>query len=131
MRMCEDHWAQLRAEVNKIGLGSLISEGGEEATKKMVAGLTEGPSIDNFDPLLQAHNAIMSNVMHLCSANGGQASVMELMSVRPDGGEWCPLCYINQQHYEACEDPHCDFTFDNWIGHAVAEQLQLWESLKA
>jgi hypothetical protein len=131
MRMCADHWGMLRAAVDATGLGTLVSEDGEEAMKKMVTGMQEGPTIDNFDPLVQAHNALLSNVMKLCMENGGQNSVAELMGLSPPGEwcQWCPLCYINEQHEQACEDPDCTFTFDDWCTRAAQEQLTAWKEL--
>ena len=129
MRMCEDHWQKLRDAVDATGLGTLVSEGGQEAMMKMVAGLQEGPSIDNFDPLMQAHNAIMANTMTICQERGGQASVAELMGAY--GDDWCPLCYINEQHNQACEEEGCTYTFDSWCIYAAEEQLKLWKELSS
>lgn len=131
MKFCTQHWDALRQAIQDVGLSTLVAEDGREAMAKMVGSLNDGVSIDNFDPLMQAHNTIMSNALHLCNQNGGEQSTLELMGVL-SGVDWCPLCYLNAQHKLACEEgENCTFSYDRWVEYAAKDQLSTWQGLKA
>lgn len=55
MKFCQAHWDLLRTKIDEAGLSAFIADGGEAVAKRMVDG--------GFEPLLGAHNAIMSNAL--------------------------------------------------------------------
>jgi hypothetical protein len=131
----------LRAAVEARGLNALVADTGEEVMGKLASEINEGPSIDNFDPLMGAHNAILSNAIEM-----GGLSVL--------AGEVCPLCWLNEQSKEAwehardvdglqpgdkcpCPDPECTVVFpeepmsyDVWIDRAADDMVVAWQEMK-
>jgi len=74
--------------------------------------------VDNFDPLMGAHWAIIGNL----STNNPGVLFM-------DG---CPLCYANRAHLEGCSDPTCTDRatyYDSWIERAADDQVDAWKSI--
>lgn len=124
MKFCGTHWGALRAAIDNRGLSSLIPESGDEAVGKLVNQVEDGPRIDNFDPLMGAHNAIVANVMGLI----GIAALFP----NDDGSERCPLCYLNADHEKYCAYSQCGLArvngYDVWIDNAADEQLAVWKS---
>lgn len=128
MRMCMDHWGQLRAAIDQRGLSSLIAQGGEAAAKNLACELTDGPTIDNFDPLMAAHNAIFSNATTVAVDAVGKAGLFELMS-DDNEGKGCPICFLNAKHKAACGDAGCIFGYDEWIDRAADDALAAWKAM--
>jgi hypothetical protein len=107
MRFCADHWASLRAAIDERGLDHLISDGGPELMRRTVDQLKGDDSLNSFDPLMAAHNMILSNVIN--------AAGLVIFTPNPDGSERCPLCYLNQNcncPEENCADKWVDFAAD-------------------
>lgn len=120
------HWNALRQEVDRRGLSALIPESGEQAAKQMVDGHEHGTTIDNFDPLMGCHNAILANAMGVLG--------VEILNVGPNDEHLCPLCELNRLH-EGCEDTTCwaygrEDPYNEWIKRAVDDAVEVWESLK-
>lgn len=108
MQFCQAHWDTLRTAISDAGLAGLVAESGEQAASQLMRAETEEASIDNFDPLMQAHLMILD---HAAKLAGWGVLFM-------DG---CPLCEMNKVHAEGCKDPACgrlDY-FDDWIDYAV------------
>lgn len=103
VKFCAEHWADLKAKVDAAGLSSFISNGGEEAAKRMVE--------NGFDPLMGAHNALVSNAMSTAG--------LAIMMPNDDGTDRCPLCFLINgcpcAEGEAC-------SYRTWMDRAVAEQ---------
>lgn len=98
MKMCADHWSKLRNAIDARGLAGLIPKSGEEAATRLAAG--------QFDPLISAHNALLSNVLSTC----GLAAL----------GDGCPLCLVIDTC--ACgEGAACVYL--TWIDRASDDQL--------
>jgi hypothetical protein len=115
MQFCDDHWTRLRKAIDDRGLGALVPDSGEQAASNLENLLeTQQPTIDNFDPLMNAQWAIVSNLG------------MEILYI--DG---CPLCYANAEHAkdkcEDCEDP--EHGYDKWIDFAADDQLDAYKQL--
>jgi hypothetical protein len=140
MRFCNPHWADLRTTIDGIGLGALVSDTGEEAMWSMIDEAQSGSSIDNFDPLMRAYNAIVSNVLTRCQQAGDPDLARQLIA-RP----WCPLCLCNlmtsgnradritiEQIDAGLANEAVAVTgdFDQWIGYAAADQLTAWQELR-
>ena len=112
MKFCTDHWTRLRAEIDRVGLTALIPEGGEAAMKAMMRADSEGPSIDAFDPLMQAHNMIWSRAMEEIKTKYQQNPLMT-MADDAENPEWaCPICALNWCHAEhdrLCTQDGCSY----------------------
>lgn len=129
------HWDKLRSAIDDRGLTSLISEGGEQAAKNLVSELSEGRTIDNYDPLMSAHNLIWGNASNLIAQVGGNPMAM-LDSTQPDHVQ-CPICYLNwlsAEHDRICKEPDCKKikgeTFDWMIDRASGDALEAWKAMK-
>lgn len=124
MRMCADHWASLRAAIDAAGLGALVAENGEDATRRLAESSRNGTTIDTFEPLLGAHNAILSNALALAG--------LQIMHPNEDGTERCPLCFLNQMHALHCKDSGCagpeSNPFDEWIDNATEDMVKEWKA---
>ena len=100
MKMCLDHWEKLRQAIKDRGLWHLVSNGGEEVVKKLTDELKTGNSnIENFDPLMFAHNIIVSNALVFLG--------LELMM-----SDKCPICEL-AKHCDKCKEES-----ENWITYA-------------
>ncbi len=106
--MCADHWAALRAAISERGLDPFVSKSGKEAAARMVAELTGGARRETFDPLMSAHNAIVSNAVE----------VVGLFILTVDG---CPICYIAA---EAPDGHPAKSDVKNWIRYAADGALE-------
>lgn len=125
MKFCQDHWDRLREAIKERGLGEYIAEGGHEAASRM-AGQVDARKVTkaNFEPLMGAHNAILSNAMGLVG--------LEVFADGAGGPHLCPICYLNETHARECKDPKCTLGptgFDAWIDYAADGQAKLLESL--
>jgi hypothetical protein len=117
VKFCQPHWDTLRAAIKDRGLSALIAESGQQAVSNMASELSDGPTIDNFDPLMSAMWAIIGNL----STNNPGVLFM-------DG---CPLCYANRDHARGCTDPACTDRaayYDRWIGRAADDQVAAWKA---
>jgi len=84
MQFCMPHWKQLRSAIQRKGMFHLVARSGEEATTRTAAEL-KGEHAP-FDPLMSCHWQITNRALEL----GG----LYLMSQKPDGGSYCPLCEV-------------------------------------
>lgn len=128
MQMCERHWSMLRDKIREEGLRDWVATDGETAVAQLADQIARGESTRvNFDPLMAAHNMIMSNAL--------QSVGLTLFTVDEHGNEYCPLCLLNSRRTEdgqcACTDPNCQAkypgaieNFDNWVSHAVVGAKQ-------
>lgn len=109
MRMCAECWGQLRSAIEARGLTQFVAKSGEEAFARLVSGDTRA----GFDPLMGAHNALVSNLL---SAGG--------LGVMAQGG--CPLCFM----VAACgcgEGDAC--AYRTWIDRAADDQREAARAL--
>jgi hypothetical protein len=123
-----DHWNRLRAAIADRGLSALVSETGQAAVANLKSEIVDGPSIDNFDPLMGAHNAILGNAIQITGP-------VLLMASGDD--EPCPLCYLNESlakhHAEGCTTPGCladtlpPGHYDDWIDKAADGAAEEWK----
>lgn len=100
MQMCEPHWNDLRAEVDRVGLCKFVAKSGEEIGKKLEHEIKTGEKV--FDPLMSAFLAIVSNAVQM----GG----MYMLS-----GDFCPIC-----ESIAHGGPPAEW----WFSESVGEQLK-------
>lgn len=106
MKFCLDHWAKLRTAIDKRGLSSLVATSGEQAAAQLTKEIEEGPSEKTFDPLMGAHNAIISRALGLVG--------LALMQANEDGSDRCPICFLQAEHDAHCTKPDCA-KFETWI----------------
>lgn len=111
MKFCADHWSQLRAAVDARGLTPFVAHGGEEAARRLVEG---GEGRSSFDPLMGAHNAILSNALRTAG--------LDLMQAGADSADLCPLCYLLAEcRCEHRGTPQCPFA--TWVDRAADDAL--------
>jgi hypothetical protein len=104
MKFCQPHWDDLKAKIEAAGLGTFVAKSGEKVVDKMLGG--------DFEPLMGAHNAILSNAM--------SAAGLNVMMQNEDGSDRCPLCYL----IDNCPCGRGDgCPFRAWPQRAVDEQL--------
>lgn len=82
MKICQEHWAKLKAAISERGLDHLVAKSGEEAFDGVVTELQGGKS--EYDPLMSCNNMIW-NV-------GLQQGGLYLMGKKEDGTQFCPIC---------------------------------------
>lgn len=101
MEFCETHFNLLRDATKRAGIDDIVKL-----------------SLDEFDPLMYAHDRIVANVMNYTG----------LDLLLPDGNdaERCPLCFVASNHREKCIDPTCHVdSYDHWIDIAVTEAKEV------
>lgn len=121
MRFCMDHWNGLRAALDVRGLSALIPDNGEKAAAALADQVqTRTVNLDNFDPLMAAHMAIVSNLVTWFGP---------VVLVHPG----CPICEANKAHALQCRDETCtlvDPTAYDWmLVRAADEQVSTWKSI--
>jgi hypothetical protein len=141
---CQRHWDLLREAVRARGLSALVSEGGEEAARKMERQLAGEHTVDSYDPLLAAYWAIANNGMAFIAEVGGNPLL--LLSAWPEEGsperppfERCTICYLNwmmDEHDRQCTEPDCQKPrgeaahYDWMIERAADDQVEHWRSMQ-
>ena len=100
MKFCQPHWEKLREAIKARGLWQLVASSGKEVVDRLKK--------DGFDPLMAAHNMIVGRTLDVAGLGP--------MTSRPDGSEWCPLCYLQQNC--PCGLPGCAARFEEWIDGA-------------
>lgn len=120
MQFCESHWGKLRAKVAATDMAGLVAEGGEAAHRNFTEAITQGESINNFDPLMRAFMAVMMNALAL-----GGIGVMAM--------EGCPICVFNSEHENTCEGPPCKLprkgAYEAWLDFAVEDAQEAYQRL--
>lgn len=122
MKFCMDHWNALKAAVEARGLGHLIARSGDAVAGRVSTEATQGPSKETFEPLLGAHNAILSNALRIAG--------LAVMMPNEDGSERCPLCFLITNC--GCPEkgtPQCAFA--KWIDHAADDMVTAAKELGA
>ena len=79
MKFCQPHWTALKEAIESRGMGHLIAANGRDAFARTVAELEGRAEVDDFDPLMAAHNTIVSRAT--------QDFGLVLFC-----GDYCPVC---------------------------------------
>lgn len=103
MKWCQAHWTQLRQSIEDAGMGHLISQGGEEATKNLKASLEGTATAQQFDPLLSAWSMIDAAFLGPLPPGGA-------IGIISDPAPICTLCRLAELN-----DKKPDIV-TNWIG---------------
>jgi hypothetical protein len=115
MQFCQNHWGILRKAIIDRGMEHLIAKTGEECIKKLVTDIDQH-SKTTFDPLMGAHNMIISQALNDCG--------LEVMMQNEDGSDRCPICWMDTKHKDNCTDPNCIWTYEeNWIQGVANDAL--------
>lgn len=117
MKFCEKHWERLKGAIDDRGLKPFCATSSEDMGKRMKADLEAAevgrePPATTFEPLMGAHNAILSNTL--------RAAGLEVMFTKADGSEWCPVCFLMTC---PCGDPACAAKYEGWIERAADDML--------
>lgn len=137
VKFCTRHWDDLKLAVENCGLMSLAAENGEQAARNLESEAARGTTIDNFDPLMGAHNAIVARAMNLIKERYRQNPLM-VMADADEHPEWaCPICALNwchDEHNRLCTQQGCDWPKEfDWTSEMVngASDLMLkqWQEL--
>jgi hypothetical protein len=85
MKVCPDHWEELKQVIKAKGLYDFVAGNGKEAMSRIL-GQFEGEreTKQNFDPLMACNSLLWGNALKC----GGLA----LMGTDETGGEFCPVC---------------------------------------
>jgi hypothetical protein len=86
VKMCQEHWDELKRLIDERGLRKFVAKDGEEAAKRMVRDINLGDELASYEPLLGAHNALITH----CLATAG----LRLLAPDEKGQEQCPLCVV-------------------------------------
>lgn len=145
MNGCHVHWMMLRAAIDERGLMHLVADDGPAAARRMASEFEEGRSAKNYDPLMGAWFAILSNAMETIKAAGGnplysmaspdvpETPVDKDQIARaglPEDATWprCVVCYLNLAHRITCRDERCTLDrergYDWMIDRAADDALQ-------
>lgn len=112
-RLCKSHESALRKTIESRGLGVLIADTPEDVERCLASQHEDGRTIDNFEPMAGATNAIIVNAY---SAVGSMLLVPNF-----DGSPRCPICYLNDV------DP-LGLTYDHWLDKAADDMVKIWKS---
>lgn len=99
MKFCSTHWESLKTAIKEAGLYDQVAQSGEELAQRTAAG--------EIDPLMYAHNCIVSNAL--------QCGGLYLMTQKPDGSEYCPLCELEAHAHNGAE------AGKEWIAGSVTD----------
>lgn len=111
MKICANHWTELKTAIDRRGLSGFIAKDGEEAIRKITSSF--GNDKDSFDPLIQANVAIWSNAIEAFGEDINTENAP------------CPLCTMDY-HAATCKDAECNNeTGADWIKFAADEQLEI------
>lgn len=94
MKFCETHWNRLREVINQKGMGHLVSKSTEELNDRMLK--QNKNNLTFIDPLITS----MLTINKAALDQGG----LYLMSTKPDGTHYCPLCEGEKQLEGLAED---------------------------
>lgn len=113
VRICKEHWKDMRDAIEARGMSGLIAKDGEQAVNDAVADLNNEP-----DPKHERFDPLMSMNWHwgrIALEAGGLA--MMARGPESNDGHFCPICEL-ASHYS-------DFKPDVEIGK-VADQMLDW-----
>ncbi len=112
MRFCQKHWEALKSAIAERGLDGLCAKSVDEIARKQFEELKSGAvKASTFDPLMGAHNAIVSRAIEIVG--------LGLLIPAEDGVEKCPLCHLQAGHDATCTEVGCTHSFEPWIGFAA------------
>lgn len=136
MKFCDEHWERLKDAIRQVRLWSLVAESGEEGTRRMRSWVSEGLTVDNFDPLIGAYYAIFAGAMTTISGTYKHDPLVVMAD--PEHPERsCPICalvWCHEEHVRLCSQADCDFPKEydwatNVLSAAADGALDQWRQL--
>lgn len=120
MKFCDVHWGTLKAELDKAGLLRFVSPDGPEAMRRMNAAMVEerdglSKKVENFEPLMQAHNMIVGQAMMMF----GAPFMLTRTDTTENDGHRCPVC-VALAAVTGC--PHGEDPKRSWTEDEVLEE---------
>ena len=106
MKICTQHWENLRIAIKSKGMWHLVAGSGEQLVERIKKELKDEATVE--DPLMAANMMIWSRAIKV----GG----IYLMGQKEDGSDYCPLCELdlhadpNDSNLKEGEKPS-----ENWI----------------
>lgn len=120
MKFCQAHWDDLKTKIEAAGLGRFVAKSGEAVMNKLVDDLQgAGDAAANFEPLMGAHNAILSNALNVAG--------LAVMVQNDDGSDRCPICFLID-NCPCGRGEECPFR--TWPQRAVDDQVAEAKRLK-
>ena len=112
MKICDDHWLQLRKAIDDRGLGPFVAKNEEHAADNLMSQIRGTNTKENYDPLMSATYMIWSNALE-------SFGMGIIQSDAP-----CPLCLLDK-HVKECTEATCNKqTGTDWIGFAADGQIE-------
>jgi hypothetical protein len=113
MKICQTHWDQCRAAIDKHGMADLVAKDGEQAMGALQRTLQTGTEAkSDFDPLMSMHWHWMNTAL--------RAGGLYLMGADPEpnnnDGHYCPMCEYGKHSGHKAEDAIED----------IAQQIAAW-----
>lgn len=124
MKFCTTHWESLRQAITDRGLDRFVSPDGEELARRLADESQGNPERSNFDPLMGAHNAILSNALRIVG--------VDIIMPSHDGSHRCPLCFVGEQEALAVMEygrENVALRTDSWIDRATIDMLDQAKAL--
>lgn len=119
MKFCQPHWNSLRAAIETRGMGHLIAANGRDAHARAVAELHGRAESSDYDPLMAAHNMILSHAMDWLGLGLGLFT-----------GDYCPVCELLKV-YPPIPEGHRYKTNDEYLIDGPADaQLAICRDMK-
>lgn len=116
MKMCSDHWEKMRTAIQERGLYHRVAVDGKAAVDRVVAELKGTATKETYDPLMSMNNMFFARALEC----GG----LYLMTVKPDGTEYCPLCEVGLHLGSAEPDEWIKSCADSILTHCKENNLQ-------
>jgi hypothetical protein len=91
VKLCEQHWSQLRADVSKYGLDHLIPPDGRAAVDMIERQFKGTDGALDFDPLMQANHVLWEKALAFVG--------VRIMLSKEDGSEYCPACELRDYNW--------------------------------
>src|SRR3954462_14369259 len=113
MMPCKHHWDALKTEIDKLGLGPLVSKSGQEVATRELNQLTsalEGakPKPQDYDPLMALHWAISTRVLRgapfVLFGREGEDGMPENKD-KEGHNHYCPLCVVRRDFEHHLHSP--------------------------
>lgn len=119
MKVCQPHWTELKEAIAARGLDQFVARDGAEVARRMAAdGAAAEAAKASFEPLMGAHNAILSNALRIVGT--------DVFLLNEDGSDRCPLCYLGKVEVELVAEhgrESVGLRTETWIGRAADDML--------
>ena len=122
LQLCIAHADELKGYIEERGLGEFISDNDLVAMVKITSMQIEGPTRQNFDPMLLAQFSIITAALSFTGKL--------LLFVQTHEVSICPICFLEKIHQEYGGE-RCGNNFQVWLRAAADEAKAAWDELVA